>query len=110
MPAKTSERTSATRTQSIICRYCGSTAILYYCPFRPRISDLEPRTSDLGPRTSNLRHPPTVFRNFGGRRCFVACSYAYASAMSFSSDHAPPMNEIPTGRSNAKPAGTVMLG
>jgi hypothetical protein len=51
-----------------------------------------------------------VGANVGARRCFVACSYAYASEMSFASLHAPPMKEMPTGRPCTWPAGTVMLG
>ena len=39
-----------------------------------------------------------VGRNAGGFRCFVACSYAYASAMSLGSLQAVPMNDRPTGR------------
>src|SRR6185369_89271 len=48
--------------------------------------------------------------NAGGRRCFVACSYAYASLISSGSLQARPKNEIPTGKPRKKPAGTVMCG
>src|SRR5262245_55023759 len=48
--------------------------------------------------------------NAGGRRCFVACSKAYASLISSASLHARPMNERPTGWPNAYPAGTVIDG
>src|SRR5690242_8993641 len=37
-------------------------------------------------------------RNRGGRRCFVACSYAYAIVSSVGSLYAEPKKEIPTGR------------
>ena len=33
----------------------------------------------------------------GGRRCFVACSYAYAILISVGSLHARPMNDSPSG-------------
>ena len=49
-------------------------------------------------------------RNRGGLRCFVACSKAYASFRSTGSLQARPKNDIPTGRPNTDPAGTVMLG
>jgi len=40
----------------------------------------------------------------------VACSNADASRINFPSLHARPMKEIPIGRSNANPIGTVTLG
>ena len=48
--------------------------------------------------------------NLGGRRCFVACSNAYAIFMSAGSLHALPKNEIPIGKPKTKPAGTLMFG
>ncbi len=41
---------------------------------------------------------PRCGANVGGWRCFVACSYAYASLISVGSLHARPKNDIPTGR------------
>ena len=52
----------------------------------------------------------TDFKYSGARRCFVACSNAYAIAINFGSLHAVPTNEMPTGRPLTKPAGTVMCG
>src|SRR3954469_12410606 len=49
-------------------------------------------------------------RNVGALRCFVACSYAYASLISVGSLHARPKNDKPTGRALASPIGTVMCG
>src|SRR5439155_265096 len=47
--------------------------------------------------------------NLGGRRCFVACSNAYAIFMSAGSLHTLPKNEIPIGKPKTKPAGTLMF-
>src|SRR5262249_20703504 len=52
----------------------------------------------------------TVGATLGGRRCFVALSYAAASRMSVASLQARPKNEIPTGNPRTYPAGTVMCG
>src|SRR5262245_26882722 len=51
-----------------------------------------------------------VVRKRGGRRALVACSKANAMRNNLGSVQARPKNEIPTGRPNTKPAGTVMLG
>src|SRR5690606_33041660 len=47
----------------------------------------------------------------GGRRCRVACSYAYASLMSVPYDHARPKNVMPAGSvPRVYPIGTWMAG
>lgn len=52
----------------------------------------------------------SVGMNVGARRCFVACSYAYAILIRAASLYARPKKEIPTGRLCVNPAGTVMCG
>jgi hypothetical protein len=56
------------------------------------------------------RHAPSVWTNRGAFRAFSVCSSAYAYRISPRSDHARPMNEIPTGRPLTSPAGIVTLG
>ena len=51
-----------------------------------------------------------VARKVGGFRCFVFCSYAYAIEMSSGSLLAALKKEIPTGRLETWPIGTVILG
>jgi len=51
-----------------------------------------------------------VAKNFGGRRCFVACSYAKASLIKVDSLHARPKNATPMGTPYRYPIGTVMMG
>jgi hypothetical protein len=45
-----------------------------------------------------------------GLRCFVACSYAYASSMSVGSLRALPEKEIPHRQATEVAAGTVTCG
>ena len=52
----------------------------------------------------------SVGMNVGARRCFVACSYAYAILIRTFSLYARPKKEIPTGRLCMSPAGTVICG
>jgi hypothetical protein len=58
----------------------------------------------------SFAQPLTLFGYVGALRCFVACSKAYARAISFASLHAAPTNEIPHGKPCTNPAGTVMCG
>ena len=51
-----------------------------------------------------------VAKYVGGRRTFVACSNEYASLIRLDSSNGRPMNVMPTGRPNEKPAGTVTSG
>jgi len=53
---------------------------------------------------------PSVGMKVGARRCFVACSYAYAILINVGSLYARPKNEIPIGSPCEKPAGTLMFG
>src|ERR1700682_673001 len=49
-------------------------------------------------------------KNRGAFLAFVACSNPYASRINTGSLHARPKNEIPTGKPNTNPAGTLMFG
>ena len=51
-----------------------------------------------------------VRANVGGRRWWVACSYAYASLMSVASLQARPKNDTPRGSPCSNPIGTVICG
>jgi len=53
---------------------------------------------------------PTVVKNLGGRRAWVACSKAKASLSSVGSLYARPKNERPSGSPNTCPTGTVIFG
>src|SRR6267154_691219 len=46
----------------------------------------------------------------GGRRAFVACSYANASLIKVASVHGRPTNESPTGSPRTCPIGSVTCG
>ena len=52
----------------------------------------------------------SVGKNCGGRRALVSCSKAKAMDRSFGSLQARPKKDMPTGKPNTNPAGTVMLG
>src|SRR6267378_5097943 len=62
----------------------------------------------LPPRRGPAPQPSgAVGKTRGGRRAFVACSYANASLISTASVHGRPTNESPTGNPRTCPIGTV---
>lgn len=84
--------------------------IEYYDIVSHRQACKRDRRSSLGPPGGTAYDSGTVGMNVGGRRCRVACSNAYASAISRASLQAGPMNEMPTGSPLTSPTGTVILG
>ena len=94
----------------VVCRACGHvrgsrssrygralSSEVEHSPYKRAVEGSSPSAPTLGRRSGGLRWP-------------IACSNALASRINVRSVHGLPMNEIPSGRSNANPAGTVTFG